>query len=160
MAIPWTAAHQASQSFTQSLLKLMSIGSVMPFNHIILCHPLLLPSSFPASVSFPMSWLSLYGLGFKNVFTKRSDQTNISYILQSKVTEIWITTKKYDSKIQPLNWCFQFRWIRLKIEGPAAEMWEDRQWLRSMKILWRLHDSHSCLWYIFKNVKKGSYIII
>ena len=41
---PWTAAHQASLSFTisQSLLKLMSIESVMPSNHLILCHPLLL----------------------------------------------------------------------------------------------------------------------
>ena len=47
---PWTAAHQASVSFTisQSLLKLMSIESVMPPNHLILCHPLLLPSIFPS----------------------------------------------------------------------------------------------------------------
>ena len=48
---PWTAAHQASLSFTisQSLLKLMSIESVMPCNHLILCHPLLLLLSiFPS----------------------------------------------------------------------------------------------------------------
>ena len=47
---PWTAAHQASLSITnfRSLLKLMSIESVMPSNHLILCHPLLLPLSiFP-----------------------------------------------------------------------------------------------------------------
>ena len=47
----WTAAHQASLSFTisQSLLKLMSIESVMPSNHLILCHPfLLLPLIFPS----------------------------------------------------------------------------------------------------------------
>ena len=45
---PWTAACQASLSITnsQSLLKLMSIESVMPSNHLILCHPLLLPSIF------------------------------------------------------------------------------------------------------------------
>ena len=46
---PWTAAHQASLSFTisQSLLKLMSTESVMPSSHLILCHPiLLLPSIF------------------------------------------------------------------------------------------------------------------
>ena len=46
-----TAAHQASLTFTisQSLLKLMSIESVMPSNHLILCHPhLLLPSIFPS----------------------------------------------------------------------------------------------------------------
>ena len=50
-ATPWTAAHQVSLSFTifQSLLKLMSIESVMPSNHLILCRPLLLlPSIFPS----------------------------------------------------------------------------------------------------------------
>ena len=50
-AIPWTAARQASLSITnsQSLLKLMSIELVMPSNHLILCHPLLLlPSIFPS----------------------------------------------------------------------------------------------------------------
>ena len=49
--IPWTAAHQASLSITnsRSLLKLMSIELVMPSNHLILCHPLLLlPSIFPS----------------------------------------------------------------------------------------------------------------
>ena len=48
---PWTAAHQASLSITnsQSLLKLMSIESVMPSNHLIFCRPLLLlPSIFPS----------------------------------------------------------------------------------------------------------------
>ena len=46
---PWTTAHQASPSFaiSQSLLKLMSIESVMPSNHLILCHHLLLSSLFP-----------------------------------------------------------------------------------------------------------------
>ena len=48
---PWTAAHQASLFITnsQSLLKPMSITSVMPSNHLILCRPLLLPPSiFPS----------------------------------------------------------------------------------------------------------------
>ena len=48
---PWTAAHQVSLFFTnsQSLLKLMSIKSVMQSNHLILCNPLLLlPSMFPS----------------------------------------------------------------------------------------------------------------
>ena len=46
---PWAAACQASLSFTSSqrLLRLMSIESVMPSNHLILCRPLLLPSIFP-----------------------------------------------------------------------------------------------------------------
>ena len=47
---PWTAARQASLSITKSksLLKLLSIESVMPSNHLILCHPLLPPSVFPS----------------------------------------------------------------------------------------------------------------
>ena len=50
-ATPWTAAHQASLSISNSwsLLKLMSMGSVMPSDHLILCCPLLLlPSIFPS----------------------------------------------------------------------------------------------------------------
>ena len=51
--IPWTAACQASLSITNSqrLLKLMSIESVMPSNHLILCHPLLFLSSIFLSIN-------------------------------------------------------------------------------------------------------------
>ena len=55
---PWTSACQTSLSVTnsRSLLKLMSIKSMMPSNHLILCHPLLsCIQSFPASESFQMS---------------------------------------------------------------------------------------------------------
>ena len=58
LATPWTVARQASLSITnsRSLLKLMSIESVMPSNHFILCHPLLLLLSvFPSIRSFPVS---------------------------------------------------------------------------------------------------------
>ena len=64
-ATPWTAARQASLSTTnsQSLLKLMSIESVMPSNHLILGHPLLLPTSvipsirgFSSESAFCMRW--------------------------------------------------------------------------------------------------------
>ena len=54
-APPWTAARQASLSITNSwsLLKLMSIELVMPSNHLILCHPLLLlPSIYPSIRAF------------------------------------------------------------------------------------------------------------
>ena len=52
---PWTAAHQASLSITnsQSLLKLLPIESVMSSKHLILCHPLLLPLIFPSIRVFP-----------------------------------------------------------------------------------------------------------
>ena len=52
---PWTAARQASLSIANSwsLLKLMSTKSVMPSNHLVLCHPLLLlPSIFPSIRAF------------------------------------------------------------------------------------------------------------
>ena len=61
---PWTAACQASLSFTisQSLLKFISIVSVMLSNHLILCCPFsFCLQSFPASGSFPMSWLFVSG---------------------------------------------------------------------------------------------------
>ena len=53
-ATPWTAAHQASLSFTisQSLLKLLFFELMMSSNQLILCHPLLLPSIFPSSGVF------------------------------------------------------------------------------------------------------------
>ena len=64
-ATPWNAAHQDSLSFTisQSLLKLMSIESVTPSNHLTLHHPLLfLPSFFPRiRVFFPIIWLFASG---------------------------------------------------------------------------------------------------
>ena len=61
---PWTAALQVSLSVThsQSQLKFMSFELVMPSNHLILCHPLLLPPSiFPASGSFQMSQFFISG---------------------------------------------------------------------------------------------------
>ena len=69
---PWTAAHQASLSFTlsQSLLKLMSIELVMPSNHLILCHSLLLPSIFPSISVFsnesalPIKWPKCWSFSF------------------------------------------------------------------------------------------------
>ena len=70
---PWTAAHQASLSITncRSLPKPMSIESVMPSKHLILCHPLLLPPSiFPSIRVFSnesallIRWLKYWSLSF------------------------------------------------------------------------------------------------
>ena len=63
-AIPWIAACQASLFFTilLSLLRLMFIESVMPSNHLIVCHPFFsCPQFFPVSGSFLMSWLFASG---------------------------------------------------------------------------------------------------
>ena len=61
-ATPWTVAHQASLSITnsRSSLKLKSIESVMPSNHLILCHPLLLPPSIFFSISLFSSESTLH----------------------------------------------------------------------------------------------------
>jgi len=70
---PWTAACQASLSITNSLslLKLMSIKSVMPSNHLILCHPLFLrPSIFPnirffsSKLALPIRWPKYWSFSF------------------------------------------------------------------------------------------------
>ena len=60
---PWIAACQASLSITNSWssLRLMSIESVMPSSHLILCHPLLLLHPIPRSISLPMSQLFAWG---------------------------------------------------------------------------------------------------
>ena len=72
---PWTAARQASLSITnfRSLLKLMSIESVMPSSHLILCHPLLLPPSiFPSIRVFSnesvlhFRWPKYWSFSFSN----------------------------------------------------------------------------------------------
>ena len=79
---PWTAAHQASLSFTisQSLLKFMSIESVMPSNHLVLCHPLLLLSSiFPSlrvfsnestlHIRWPKYWSISFSISSSNEYS-------------------------------------------------------------------------------------------
>ena len=81
-ATPWTAAHQSSQSITnsRSLLKLTSIESVMPSNHLILCRPLLLlPSIFPSirvfsnesalHIRWPKYWSFSFNISLSNEYS-------------------------------------------------------------------------------------------
>ena len=81
-AAPWTAACQASLFITntRSLLKLMSIKSVMPTNHLILCHPLLLPPSiFPSirvfsnesvlHITWPKYWSFSFSISPSNEYS-------------------------------------------------------------------------------------------
>ena len=75
---PLTTAHQASLSITnsQSLLKLISIKSLMPYNHLILCHTLLLPSMFPSirvftnesalHIRWPKYWSFTFSISLSN----------------------------------------------------------------------------------------------
>ena len=81
-ATPWTAAHQGSLSFTisQRLLKLMSIELVMPFNHLVLCRPLLLlPSTLPSirvfsnestlHIRWPKYWSFSFNISLSNEYS-------------------------------------------------------------------------------------------
>ena len=81
-ATPWTAARQPSLSFTisQSLLRLMSIESVMPSNNLVLCRPLLfLPSVFPSirifssesalHIRWPKYWHSSFSNSASNEYS-------------------------------------------------------------------------------------------
>ena len=99
-ATPWTAARQASLSVTnsQSLLKLISIESVMPSHHLILCHPLLLPS--------PLTFLSI------RVFSNES-------ALCIRWPKYWsfsfnISPSSDHSGLIPLGWT---GWISLQSKG-------------------------------------------
>ena len=79
---PQTAAHQASLSFTisQSLLKLMFFESVMPSNHLVLYHPLLLPSIFPSirvfssesalCIRWPKYWSFSFSISPSNEYSR------------------------------------------------------------------------------------------
>ena len=98
-AIPWTAAHQASLSManTRSPPKPMSIESVMPSNHLILCRPLSsCPQSFPASGSFPRS--QLFASGGQSIGVSASTS------VLSTNTQDW----------SPLGWT---DWISLQSKG-------------------------------------------
>ena len=101
---PWTAAHQASLSITNSwsLLKLIFIESVMPSNHLILCRPLLLPPSI-----FP---------SFR-VFSKES-------VLHIRWPKYW----RFSSNISPPNEysrliSFRIDWFDLLLLGVSIQEW-------------------------------------
>ena len=113
-ATPWTTAHQASLSITNSwsLLKLMSIELVMPSNHLILCHPLLLPPSiFPSirvfhnesvlHIRWPKYWSFSFNISPSNEYSGlisfRMDwldllavQGTLKSLLQHHTSKTWI----------------------------------------------------------------------
>ena len=96
-ATPWTAAHQPSLSINNSwsLLKLMSIESVMPSNHLILCHPfLLLPSIFPSIRVFSsesglhIRWPEYWSFGFSV-----SPSNEYSGLISFRMDWFWISSQ-------------------------------------------------------------------
>ena len=110
---PWIAARQASLSITNSRSSLMSIESVIPSRHLILCHPfLLLPPIPPASESFPMSQLFTWG-------GQSTGASALASVLP-KNTQDW----------SPLEWT---GWISLQSKGFLSLL---QQHSSKVSILW------------------------
>ena len=122
---PWTAARQASLSITnsQSLLKLMSIESVMPSNHLILCRPLLLPPSiFPRirvfsnesalRIRWPRCWSFSFNISPSNEYSGLiSFRTEWLYLLTVQGTLKGLL-QHHSSKASVL-WCSAFFIVQL-----------------------------------------------
>ena len=119
-ATPWTAAHQASLSFTisKSLLNFMSIQSLMPSNHLILCHPLLLPPSiFPSIRVFSnesallIRWPKYWSFSFRI-----SSSNEYSWLISFRIDwfdllEVQATLKNlllHHCSKAPVLWCSAF----------------------------------------------------
>ena len=130
---PWTAALQASRSLTisQSLPKFMSNELVMPSNHCILCHPLLL-QSFPASGSFPIS--QLFASGGQSIGASAS-----ASVLPINI-QGWF----------PLGWTGL---ISLQSKGVSRDFSSTTVWkyqfFGALPSLWS--SSHTCIWLLEKN---------
>ena len=100
---PWTAACQASLSITnsRSLLKLMSIELVMPSNHLILCHPLLLPPSIFPSI---------------RVFSNES-------VLHMRWPKYW----EFQLQHQFFQWIFRTDFLSDGLVGAPCSPWESQE---------------------------------
>ena len=109
-ATPWTAALQASLSFTisLSLLKLTSIESVMSFNHLILSHPLLLPSIFPSIRVFSsesalcIRWPKYWSSSFST--SSSSEYSGLTYH-SSKASVFSALSLLYDPTLTSIHDC-------------------------------------------------------
>ena len=121
----WTDAHQASLSITNSwrLLKLMSIESVMPFNHLILCHPfLLLPSIFPSirvfsnesvlRIRWPKYWSFSFSISPSNEYSGlisfRIDWLDLLAVQGTLKSLLQCCSSK-----TPILWCSAFFMVQL-----------------------------------------------
>ena len=117
--LQWTTGCQASMSFiiSQSLLKLMSIESVRPSNHLILCHQLLLlPSIFPSiRVFFNQSTLCIRWPKYWNFSFSISPSNKITFL---DTSWNWVCSANYHSKIWIGGWTLR---VTAKIHLPGAD---------------------------------------
>ena len=121
-ATPWTAACQASLSITNSwsLLKLTSIESVMPSNHLILCHPLLLPSIFLPSIrvfsnesAFRIRWPKYWNFSF-NIIPSNEHPGLISFRMDLLAVQgTFKSLIQHHSSKASILWCSAFFTVQL-----------------------------------------------
>ena len=125
LVTPWTAAHQASLSITNfwSLLKLMSIESVMPSSHLILCHTLLLlPSIFPSirvffnesvlCVRWPKYWSFSFSISPSNEYSGLSS-FRIDWLDVLAVQGTLKSLLQHHSSKASILWCSAFFTVQL-----------------------------------------------
>ena len=132
LVTPRTAAHQTSLSFTisWSLLKLMSIESVMPSNHLVLCCPFLLPSIFPSARVFSnesalhIRWTEYWSFSFSsNPFNEYSEEIFTEELnpwrRNTNSTELYRAPAEIKMKIFYFFPFFQLGWGRFPIYRKA-----------------------------------------
>ena len=119
-ATPWIAAHQASLSITnsRSLLKLMSIESVMPSSHLIPCHPLLLLSPIPPSIrvfsnesTLHMRWPKYWSFSFSIIPSKEIPgliSLRMDWLDLLVVQGIFKSLLQHQSSKASILWCSAF----------------------------------------------------
>ena len=140
-ATPWIAAHQASLSITisQSSLKLISIESVMPSSHLILCRPLLLLSPIPPSIrvfsnesTLRMRWPKYWSFSFSIISSKeipglisfRMDWLDLLAVKCGIAGSFQVLSQGCDQNASPgrrLTWGLQCR--RNHFHAPSPARW-------------------------------------
>ena len=155
-ATPWTAARQASLSFTNSYspLKLMSIESVMPSNHLILCRPLLLPPSvFPSIRVFSnestlrMRWPKYWSFSFSTSPPNEHSgliSFRMDWLDLLAVQETLKSLLKHHSSKASILWCSAF-FIQLShpymTTGKTIAL---TRWTFVGKVMSLLESNHRC----------------
>ena len=126
-ATPWTAAYQDSLSITnsRSLLKLMSIESVMPSNHLIFCRPLLLPSIFPSirvfsdesvlCIRWPKCWSFSFSISPSNEYSALISFRMGGLDLLAVQGTLKSLLQHHSSKVSIL-WCSAFFIVQLSMD--------------------------------------------
>ena len=153
MATSWTAACQASLSITnsQSLLKLMSIESVTPCNHLILCRPLLLsPSVFPSikvfsnesilHIRWPKYWSFSFSISPSNEYLGLISFGNDWIDLLAVQETLKSILQHHSSKDIVNNWTIKKKAEHWRID--AFELW---CWRRLLRVPWTARRSNQSI---------------